>query len=86
MIAASGILVQNMLDTYLTTVLPYGSELISTIIIGALIAITSCLVVYIIDKADFFKVTNNKKQDFVNNALENYLTNEIERTKQLSMK
>lgn len=86
MIAASGILVQNMVSAYLKTVLPYGSELISTIIIGALIAITSCLVVYIIDKADFFKVTNNNKQDFVTNALEDLLTNEMERTKQLSIK
>ncbi|HIF9093778.1 hypothetical protein [Photobacterium damselae] len=82
-VAAGGILVEQLVDSTLQPILPFGASLVSSIVVGALVAITSCVVVYLIDKADLFKVIDNQRQDFVTNSLNEMIEYETERTKRL---
>lgn len=83
MIITAGILAEEAVDTFLRGILPIGSGLVSTIIVGSLVAIVSCLAAYLIDKADLLGVMASKKQDYVSGELDNIMDSEIERTKQL---
>lgn len=83
LVATGGILVEQLVDSALQPILPFGASLVSSIIVGALVAITSCVVVYLIDKADLFKVIDNQRQDFVTDSLNEMIEYEAERTKRL---
>lgn len=80
LIMAAGTLAESAVDTFLKGILPIGSGLVSTIIVGALVAITSCLAAYLIDKADLLSVINSQKQNYVSNELDNLISSEIDRT------
>lgn len=72
LVIGAGIIIEHGIDAWIkaTVILAPISDLVTTIVVGALTGIAVTFVVYAIDKLDFFKVRHIRKLDFVLEELE----------------
>ena len=70
-----GILLEQYVDTFFKA-LPF-SDIISTVIVGMVTGLATALLVFLIDKLDFFGVENKNLNTFINSKLDEYTEDSI---------
>lgn len=71
-LSVGGLLLDEVVDKAIVTHLPFlafVSGMISTVIVGFLVAITSCFLTYLLDKLDFFGSIGQKRLEYINGQL-----------------
>lgn len=69
-IVSLGILSEEAISKVMSN-LPFGG-LLTSVTVGILTGIATCIVMYLIDKSDFFKINAHKKHEFIMDRLQEY--------------
>ena len=77
LVVTGGIAIEQYIDTMIKTMpmLEPFADILTSILIGGLTGLATTLIVYAIDKIDFFKVNDDEKHVFIMNKLEASLEN-----------
>lgn len=86
-IVTGGIILEEVIEKLIISTVPFLapiSGIVSGIITGALVAVTSCLAVYLLDKADLLGAIKERRNQFINDEVDTMLSNSLTENKELA--
>lgn len=79
-VVTGGIILEEIIEKLIVSTVPFLapiSGIASGILTGALVAVTSCLAVYLLDKSDLLGAIKERRHQFVNDEVDSMLSNSL---------
>lgn len=79
-IVTGGIILEEVIEKLIISTVPFLapiSGIVSSIVTGALVAVTSCLAVYSLDKSDLLGAIKERRNQFINDEVDTMLSNSL---------
>lgn len=86
-VVTGGIILEEVIEKLTVTTLPFLapiSGIVSGILTSALVAVTSCLAVYLLDKADLLGAIKERRHQFVNSEVDSLLSGSLSENRTLA--